>query len=146
MKTIKTQPDCSLDDIRHDGIIKSVESEVVNVSIVSKSACAACHAKGVCNVSELNEQVLEIPRVKGETYKVGAHVQVSMHKTLGMRAVFLGYILPFLLLLTTLIISFSLLKNDGLAGVMSLAILVPYYAILYRFRDHFRRTFRFRIG
>ncbi len=145
MKSLETQQDCTLDDIRHEGLIKKIDNSQVYVSIIAQSACASCHAKGVCNVSEISEEVVEVPRDPGVEYKVGERVHVSMHKSLGSRAVFLGYMLPFLILLATLIITISITGREGLSGLVSLGILIPYYLLLYSFRDRLKKTFTFRI-
>ena len=38
--------------IKHSGVVSRVTPDSVEVEIVSKSACAACHAKGVCGASD----------------------------------------------------------------------------------------------
>ncbi|MCB2220909.1 MAG: SoxR reducing system RseC family protein [Bacteroidetes bacterium] len=145
MKKLETQRDCSLDDISHSGLIQKIDDQQIYVSIVSQSACAACHAKGVCNVSELSEEIVEVPKEAGIHYEVGQNVKVSMQKSLGTHAVFLGYILPFLILLATLIIALAITGREGLSGLLALAILIPYYLFLYTMRDRLKRTFTFRI-
>jgi len=57
----------------------------------------------------------------------------------------LGYIIPFLIVLVTLIVSLNLIGNEGIAGLISVGILVPYYLILYFNRDSLKSAFRFRI-
>ena len=39
-------------EISHKGVIKSVTPELTTVEIVSTSACAECHAKGMCGMAE----------------------------------------------------------------------------------------------
>jgi len=64
----------------------------------------------------------------------------------GYRAAFFGYLLPFLVVFITLILGVSLTKNEGFSGLLSLAVLVPYYAILYLFRNKIKRSFDFEIS
>jgi len=68
-----------------------------------------------------------------------------MGKSMGKRAVFLGYILPFIVLLATLIISLNLFDDEGIAGLIAFGILIPYYFILYLFKDKLRNSFEFRL-
>lgn len=143
MKNIEVDASCGLDSIRHNGIVKKIDDAFFYVSIVSQSACASCHAKGACNVTDLNEEIVEIPRKSSMDQKVGDRVQVVMKKSLGTRAVLLGYIYPFLLVLVTLIIVSSITGNEGVAGLFSLGILLPYYLVLYWKRNRLKRTFTF---
>ncbi|MEZ5196467.1 MAG: SoxR reducing system RseC family protein [Bacteroidales bacterium] len=136
---------CEPDSIKHDGIIKSMDSQSFFVSIIAQSACASCQVKGVCNVGEMQEEIVEIPIGNRSGLKVGDKVEIMMEKSLGTKAVLLGYFIPFLLLLFTLIISLSLFDNQGVAGILAVLILVPYYFALYFFRDKLKKTFIFSI-
>lgn len=145
MKNIEVDSSCNTDAIKHGGIIKKIDNRFYYVSIVSQSACNGCSAKGVCNVSDLNEEVIEVPKGLDTDFKVGDKVHVAMRKELGTRAVMLGYFIPFLLIVFTLIISLNILDNQGLAGLLSVGILIPYYFLLYRSKDKLKRTFTFSI-
>jgi len=68
-----------------------------------------------------------------------------MKQSLGNFAVFLGYILPFLVLLATLIISISAGLSEGIAGLLSLGILVPYFFVLYQLRSKLSKKFSFQL-
>ena len=145
MKDIEVGGDCGLDAIRHSGIVKQIDDDFVYVSIVSQSACASCHAKGACNITDLNEEVVEVPRGNADVYRVGDRVEVAMRKSLGTRAVMLGYVVPFLLVIATMIIVLAFVGNEGLAGLLALGALIPYYLLLYLRRKHLKRTFTFSI-
>ncbi len=143
MKNIQVGGDCGLDAIGHSGIVKKVDAEFTYVSIVSQSACASCHAKGACNITDLQEEVVEVPHGGPPAYQVGDRVEVVMRKSLGTRAVMLGYVLPFLLVIATMITVLSISGSEGLAGLLSLGVLVPYYLALYMGRKRLKRTFTF---
>jgi len=145
LKELENEIICEGDELSHQGTITNLDSDSYFVSIVSKSACSSCHSKGFCSVSEMQEKVIMISRSPDSNYKIGDEVEVLMSKTLGTKAVILGYIIPFALLLITLILTFSLFGNEGIAGIMSLAIVAIYFVVLYLFRDRFRKTFRFTI-
>ncbi len=76
--------------------------DVAHVKINSESACAACHAKGVCGAADQEEKFLDIP-MDGKPYNQGDPVRVQVARHLGFRAVALGYVYPFLLLMAVLI-------------------------------------------
>lgn len=145
MKNVVVDADCGLDAIRHNGIITRMDHDYYYVSIVSQSACASCHAKGACNVTDLNEEIVEVPRNGDESRSVGDQVQVAMRRSLGTKAVMLGYVFPFMIVLVTMILLVALTGNEGLAGVVSLLVLVPYYIGLHYYRNHLKRTFTFSI-
>ena len=133
------------ESITHPGIINDVTDESVFVNILARSACSTCHAKSMCNIAEVEEKVVEIKKDPGHEYNQGQEVTVAMTKSLGGLAVFLGYVLPFLLLIVVLLIVLLISANEGLAGLSAIGILIPYYWLLYIFRDRLKRTFSFRI-
>ncbi len=114
------------------------------VNIVNESACSACHAKGACNVSDFQDKEIEITDFS-KNYKPGEEVTVVFQQSQGFTAVFWGYLFPFLLVLITLIITVSLTKNDLTGGLISLAILIPYYITLYFFRHLLKKVFKFEV-
>lgn len=131
--------------VLHTGVIQKVSEYKIIVAIINASACSACHAKGACLASDLKEKEIEIIHFSGEYYP-GQHVNIIGSTSQGYKAAFYGYVLPFVLVLATLLISISLTKSDGLAGLLSLAILIPYYIALYFFRDKLKHSFRFEIS
>lgn len=143
MKNFEPEAGCSADTIRHSGIVRKIDADYFYVSIVAQSACASCQVKGACNVTDLNEEVVEVPRQQSGNHQVGDRVNIMMRKSLGTRAVFLGYLFPFVLVLVTLIIMLNLFVDQGLAGLAALGILIPYYLVLYKFKDRLKRTFTF---
>jgi sigma-E factor negative regulatory protein RseC len=134
-----------LDDIKHEGRIVSIDGENINVSILSKSACASCHVKGMCSVSDMKEKIIEVSCPEDQEYKVGEKVIVSMRKSSGNKAVFLGYFLPFLLLVTALFVFNQLLQDEGIAALISIGILIPYYIILFIRKEKIKKNFNFYI-
>lgn len=146
MSEVYTDNNCELDVIKHNGIVKNLDSRKYYIAITPQSACVACNAKSVCNVTELNDEIVEVPRRDTDDYKPGDKVEILMEKSLGTKAVFLGYIAPFLLVLIVLIVSLNIFESQGIAGLVSIGILVPYYFILYLNREALKKTFTFRLG
>jgi sigma-E factor negative regulatory protein RseC len=93
----------------------------------------------------MKNEVIEVSRGQSDHFSIGDHVEVLMEKSMGTKAVLLGYFFPFVLLLSTLIIALNIIDHEGFAGLISIAVLVPYYAILYLSRDKLKNKFRFRI-
>ena len=130
--------------IEHKGIVKKAESDKLIVSIITNSSCASCQVKGSCSASEIEEKEIEI-RKFDEIYKAGEQVVVFFKESLGFRALFLGYLLPFLILMTVLIIATSIEFSEGIAGLLSLGSLVPYYTIIFFINKKLKKTFSFSI-
>jgi sigma-E factor negative regulatory protein RseC len=122
-----------------------ISGHVAEVMILAKSACTSCQVKGACNMSEMEEKRVFVELPPEHSFKSGQQVNVMMKQSLGNFAVFLGYILPFLVLLLTLIISISVGLGEGVAGLLALGILVPYYFVLYRLRNRLGRKFSFQL-
>ena len=57
--------------IKHSGLVSKVSQDSLLVEIVSKSACAACHAKGICGASESESKVIEVKREDDGAFKIG---------------------------------------------------------------------------
>ena len=131
--------------VLHAGIIQEVSANKLTVIIVNASACSSCHAKGACLASDMKEKEIEIYRYSGD-YHPGQHVNIVGHAAQGYRAAFYGYILPFVLVFVTLLLTISITHSDGLAGLLSLGILLPYYAALYFFRNNLKQSFQFEIS
>ena len=133
-----------MDEIRHRGVISGISPASLKVTIISESACSGCHVQGVCTASDKKEKEIEIVR-RGRDFPVGQSVTVVMRGSSGLKALLLGYILPFFILLTALIVLVSFTQNEILSGFVSLATLVPYYFVLYHFREKLKTTFRFEL-
>jgi sigma-E factor negative regulatory protein RseC len=131
-------------DIKHSGFVKEVKGTSVIVNIVNQSACSSCHAKGACSVSDFQDKEIEIVNANG-AYRTGEEVTVVFKESQGFAALFYGYILPFLLVLFTLIIAVSVSKNELIGGLLALAILIPYYTTLYFFRHLLKKVFKFEL-
>lgn len=129
--------------ISHEGVISSMSEDRVTVKITSYAACTSCHAKGACNMAGGEEEkLLHIP-VPHPDFSIGEKVRVILAQSLGFRALFLGYVLPVLLVLTVLLVMTAAGSNELLAGLFSLAILLPYYVGLKLMRGKVDRQFSF---
>ncbi|MCE5345594.1 MAG: SoxR reducing system RseC family protein [Bacteroidales bacterium] len=127
--------------INHEGIVLKTEDDSVTVSITSVSACSGCHAEGVCSISGKEEKIINV--TGHYSVKPGDKVTVLMKQSMGHTALLFGYILPLLAVVVSLIILISLNVPESTAGIVSIAILLPYYFILYFFRNQINRKFTF---
>jgi positive regulator of sigma E activity len=126
------------------GKIESVNENRITVRIDRGSACGHCSAQGLCNLAESTESIIEVYD-SAQVYSVGEWVQVTMTRNMGNKAILLGYFIPFILLLSTLLVLSAIGLPEWMAGLVSILILVPYFIILSVFRDRLRKTFSFSI-
>lgn len=131
--------------VTHSGIVQEVKGGKASISVITKSACVSCQIKGSCTLSDLKEKIIEVELMKGQSFKKGGQVTVEMKETTGIWAVLLGYFFPFLVVISTLILLTALDINQGIAGLLSLAVLVPYYLLLYLSRTYIRKKFTFNV-
>jgi sigma-E factor negative regulatory protein RseC len=130
-------------NLQHPGRIDKIEEDKITVTILSMSACSTCHSKSMCSVSEMEEKTIEIRNYDETQYEVGQQITVYMKKSLGTWAVLFGYFFPFLLVVISLISLIAITNNEGLSGLISLGLLIPYYFIIHLLKDRFRSTFEF---
>lgn len=131
--------------IEHKGIVKRVVDDRILIDLINISSCSSCHVKGVCNVSDTDNKTVEVLRESGEPVKKGDEVTINYEKSLGPKALFLGYMLPFLVVMATLLITMEITGNEAVAGLISLFVLVPYYLGLFLFKDRLKTKFAFKI-
>jgi len=131
--------------VEHTGYIIEVKPQQVKVRILSESACASCHAQGACTASDMKEKDIDVSSLGFFDLKEGQRVVIQGQKSLGLQASFLAYILPFILVFITLFATFYLTNSEGIAGIISLLILVPYYIIIKFFTSSLQKKFSFSI-
>lgn len=128
--------------VTHPGFIKSISDGKAEVTIISKSACATCDIKGSCSVSDTKEKVIDVRLPERiENYQIGQSVTVKMKQSSGVWAILFGYVFPFVAVVLALIVLTSLQFDQGLAGVLSISILIPYYFVIYLSRNLFKKRF-----
>ena len=129
-------------EVTHTGLVKSVQKSGITISMIVNSGCASCQIKGSCNMSEQTEKELDI-ECDPSNYKIGEMVLVRLKTNQGFHALFLGYLLPLIVLVITVIIANATTQNEGLAGIIGLASLVPYYFILFLFKNKIKNKFTY---
>lgn len=133
------------DTITHPGTIYKIDKDRIHIMILSQSACASCHAKGMCTVADMEEKMIDVANTGEKSYNVGDKVILGMERSLGSRAVLYGYFIPFLVLVGSLIILLAITDNELLSGLIAIGLLVPYYLLLFLSKDKLQKTFEFRI-
>ncbi len=129
--------------VEHEGVIKSVEDGRIKVSIISESACASCHARGACSAADLSEK--EITVITSDKFYLGDKVSVVSSSYQGLQATWWAYIMPLILVVAVLAISFNITNNENLSGALALLALVPYFIGIYLAQKKLRSKFTFSV-
>ena len=133
-------------EIRHSGKILEITPDFTTVQILVSSACSSCHAKGLCGMSEEEEKVIMVPTDPYAEHNVGDEVQVLTKMTMGLKAVWISYVIP-LAVLMILILSLSfVISNEFLRGGVALAGVGAYYFVIWLLRDKLSDQFEFYIN
>ncbi len=130
--------------IEHSGIIHQINGKHVIVQILQESACSACHAKAACTASDTAEKYIDIVSEQG-SYKIGEQVTIYGQSSMGLFAVLLAFVVPFLIILITLFILNNNMENEALTGTIALAALIPYFIILSLFNTKLQSKLKFYI-
>ena len=133
------------DLIRHRGIVENIDGSCVQIRIVQTSACAGCNARIHCTSADSKEKLVEVCVRDSSSYHVGDSVCVVGEWSMGLKAVSLAFVFPFLILLATLSILVSMECGELVSALVSLTLLIPYYYILWLNRRRICRIFSFSV-
>lgn len=126
-----------------EGIVKNIEGNSILVEITMKSACASCQAKGVCPSIEMKQEIIKATSVHPEELAVGDRVKITMERSMGGKAVTIGYLLPLFVMVGTLFVAFTLSNNELLSVILALVFTAIYYLIVWLFGKKIDRQFTF---
>lgn len=130
--------------IEQKGTVEEITDRRVRIKIQRDSACGHCNAGSICRLSDISERIIETGDYN-QDIKVGDIVDVTIARSMGNKAVLFGYLLPFLLLISVLMILNAVGMKEWLSGLISLGALAPYFILLYLFRDRLRRSITFAV-
>lgn len=133
------------DCIAHDGIIVEITPDFTTVEILSSSACASCHAKGLCGMSEEEKKLIMVPTDPYTVYSEGQQVKVMTKKSMGLKAVWISYVIPLLILLILILSLSSVIGNEAYVGLAAIAGVALYYFVIWLLRDKLESEFVFYI-
>lgn len=116
---------------QHLGVVRGHENRKWQIVLANPDGCAVCH-RGLC-FDGTNEKMVEVPE-RNHVLQLGQSVWVRVAEETGWRAIFIFYAVPFLLMVCMLMLAISLGLSEGLSGVLSLVVLVPYFSMLWLLR------------
>lgn len=129
------------DVIKHTGVVEAINGNNCYVRILQHSACSGCSAQRLCNSSESKEKIITV-LLNGEDVQVGETVNIEGTVVQGLRAVYICYMIPLVLLIVSVYLGVRL-GGDMLGVILSLGVLAIYYVVLYLFRNSIGEHFAF---
>ena len=129
----------------HTGRIVEINPDFTTIEIVVSSACSECHAKGLCGMSEQQDKVIMVPTDPYEARKVGDEVQVKTKMTMGLKAVWISYVIPLAVLMILILSLSAVFENEFLRGGVAIAGVGVYYFIIWLLKDRLSDQFEFYI-
>ena len=133
------------EEVAHKGKVVKMTPQVTTVAILQHGACSQCHAAGLCGMSDLAEKTVEVPTDPYAFYGVGDEVEVVLKASMGMKAVWLAYFIPLLVLLAVVLLLSALHVSEVVTGICALVAIGLYYLLLYLFRDKLKNEYIFTI-
>ena len=132
-------------EIVHSGKVIEMTPDFTSVEITVSSACASCHAKSLCGMSEEQDKVIMLPTDPYATYNVGDEVQVCTKMSMGLKAAWISYVIPLAVLMALILILTSVGVNEFISAGAALAGVGLYYFIIWLLRDKLNNEFVFYI-
>ena len=132
-------------EIYHDGKIIEITPEFTSVEIISSSACSQCHAKGLCGFSEEESKVVMVPTSPYTERKVGDTVTLALKQTMGLKAVWISYVIPLIILMILVLSLSSVIDNDVWTGLAAIGGVALYYLVIWLLQDKLKNEFVFYI-
>lgn len=121
-------------EVSHRGRVLSVGDGTAVVEIISKSACAACHAAGACTMADIARKEITVPVAPQAAYSPGDEVDVVMRKSMGAKAVWVAYVIPVSILIV-FVLSLSLVGvSELMTGLGGLAAVALYFFAVWLLR------------
>ena len=122
-----------------------ISPEFTTVEILVSSACAACHAKGLCGMSEAEEKVIMVPTDPYAPHNVGDKVTVMTKMSMGMKAVWISYVIPLAILMILILSLSGVIESEVYRALTAIGGVAVYYFFIWLFRNKLSDEFVFYI-
>lgn len=133
------------EEVNHKGRIVRITPQTTTVAIEQHAACSQCHAAGLCGMADVAEKAIEVPTDPYARYGVGDEVEVVLKASMGMKAVWLAYFIPLLVLLGVILLLVALGVAEVPAGLSGIGTVALYYLLLWLLRDRLKNEYVFTI-
>ncbi|PIE48326.1 MAG: hypothetical protein CSA40_01065 [Flavobacteriales bacterium] len=119
-----------MQQVIHNGIVTEVFRDHVSVVLNDSAGCSTCQLKSACGAdsAELKEFTVN---TEGKQYKKGDLLTIGMSHSMGLKAVLLAYVVPFIILMAVLLVGQNIME-EWMTGLLAIVSIAVYYIILKR--------------
>lgn len=135
-----------MENLFRSGTIINKDKNIITISIDTASACSSCELKKHCNMGECKERHISAAVNEPHIFNIGDKVNIGIDSRFGFTAVFYAYILPLMLVLTTIAIGEYHQWPEISTGISAIIILIPYYLGLFLTQKYFQIHFKYIIN
>ena len=132
-------------EIVHSGKIVEITPDFTTVQILVSSACSSCHAKGLCGMSEEEEKIIMVPTDTYSSYQAGDQVQVMTKMSMGLKAVWISYVIPLAVLMILILSLSGVIESEVYRALTAIGGVAVYYLFVWLFRNKLSNEFVFYI-
>lgn len=125
--------------------MRDVGDRLVEVELIVENSCAGCKAKAICGIDEDDTRFVTVYDELACYYTIGEEVLVGVSEIMGMKAATYAYIIPFFILLGTLLLTLHIGWSESSAGLTSLGLMCLYYVVVFIFRKRIEKEIVFKI-
>ena len=130
--------------ITHEGVvIMAPGNGTAEVEINTTEACSGCHAKSACSTGRSDTRVITVK--SNAAIKAGDRVTVVMQLSQGFRALAIGYIIPFGVLIAAFAVTTFAGAGELVSALLSFAALGLYYLAAWLLRKRIGEKFEFKL-
>ena len=132
-------------EISHKGRIIEVGPDFTTVEMIVSSACSSCHAKGLCGMSEEEQKIIMVPTDGFAEHKPGDGVVVKTKMTMGLKAVWISYVIPLAILMILILSLSGVIESEVYRALAAIGGVAVYYFFIWLFRNKLSNEFVFYI-
>ena len=130
--------------VTHEGIIEAIDNRHISVQIIQQGACASCKVAAHCNASDTKVKIVDV-YADSSHLTVGQKIVVSTSGSAVKNALLIGFLFPLFMIVFLIVFSKVLGKTDDIAALLALGSLIPYYIIVWLFRNKIAQKITFHI-
>ena len=132
-----------MEAITHKGRIVAINPEITTIEIIAESACASCHAKGLCRLGDEKVKQVLVRTDAWHPRNVGDEVEVVLKKAMGYKAVFIAYGMPLVVLFAALMVLGALGVGELWSGLGAIIAVAVCYLVIFLFRNKISKEYTF---
>ena len=135
-----------MQEINQTGIITKITAKDIYIKVARPSSCHNCFNKINCSLSQCQEKLIKLPLPLNFSKKPGDSIKLKISNKQGNIAILLGFILPLLLTVLTLITFLKGFKQtENVSASATLIIICLYYLILSFLKHKLNKIFKIQI-